>query len=125
MRILHGYLFRTILGTTGLVLAVLLSLGAFIEFVGQLNDIGVGDYRLQDALIYVLLQMPSVVAQMLPIATLLGALLGLGSLASRSELIVLQAAGVSPRGLARSVLLTGVVLALAGLALSLYLAPPM
>ena len=39
MRILHGYLLRTILGTTGLVLAVLLSLGAFITFVGQLNDI--------------------------------------------------------------------------------------
>jgi len=125
VRILRGYLFRTILGTTGLVLAVLLSLGAFIEFIGQLNDIGVGDYKLLDAVVYVLLQMPSVVAQMLPIATLLGALLGLGTLASRSELIVLQAAGVSPRGLARSVLLTGITLGLVGLALNTYLAPPM
>ena len=59
MRILRGYLFRTILGTTGLVLAVLLSLGAFIEFVGQLDDIGVGDYGLLDALGWVLLQMPN------------------------------------------------------------------
>ena len=39
VRILRGYLFRTILGTTALVLAVLLSLGAFIEFIGQLDDI--------------------------------------------------------------------------------------
>jgi lipopolysaccharide export system permease protein len=62
---------------------------------------------------------------MLPIATLLGALLGLGALAGRSELIVLRAAGVSPRGLASSVLATGVVLALAGLVISMYLAPPL
>ena len=125
MNILRGYLLRTILGTTGLVLAVLLSLGAFIKFVGQLDDIGVGSYGLLDALLWVLLQMPTIIAQMLPIATLLGALLGLGSLASRSELIVLRAAGVSPRGLARSVLVTGIILALAGLAISLYLAPPL
>lgn len=125
MRILRGYLFRTILGTTGLVLAVLLSLGAFIEFIGQLNDIGVGDYGLLNAMGWVLLQMPNIVAQLLPIAALLGALLGLGSLASRSELIVLGAAGVSPRGLARAVLVTGLVLALAGIVFSLYLAPPL
>lgn len=125
MRILRGYLFRTILGTTGLVLAVLLSLGAFIEFVGQLDDIGVGDYGLLNAIGWVLLQMPNIVAQLLPIAALLGALLGLGSLASRSELIVLRAAGVSPRGLARAVLVTGFVLAMVSFVFSLYLAPPL
>ncbi|MSR07990.1 MAG: LPS export ABC transporter permease LptG [Gammaproteobacteria bacterium] len=125
VRILTGYVFRTILGTTGLVLAVLLSLASFIKFIGQLDDIGVGDYGLLNAIGWVLLQLPTIVAQMLPIAALLGALLGLGSLASRSELIVLRAAGVSPRGLARSVLATGIVLAVAGLAISLYLAPPL
>jgi lipopolysaccharide export system permease protein len=125
MRILHGYLFRTILSTTGLVLAVFLSLSSFIKFVGQLDDIGAGDYGLLNALAWVALQTPTSIGQMLPIATLLGALLGLGSLASRSELIVLRAAGVSPRGLARSVLVTGAVLSLVGLAISLYIAPPL
>jgi len=125
MRIIRGYLFRTILATTGLVLAVLLSLGAFIEFVGQLDDIGVGDYGLLDAIGRVMLQMPTILAELLPVATLLGALLGLGTLASRSELIVLRAAGISPRGLARSVVTTGVIIALVGAALSLYLAPPL
>lgn len=125
MRILRRYLLRTILGTTGLVLAVLLSLGAFIEFVGQLDDIGVGDYGLFDAIGWVLLQMPRILVELLPVAALLGALLGLGSLASRSELIVLQAAGVSPRGLARAVLVTGLAMALVGFVFSLYLAPPL
>lgn len=125
MKILRGYLFQTILGTTGLVLAVLLSLGAFIEFISQLDDIGTGDYGMINAIGWVLLQLPTIVVQLLPVATLLGALLGLGSLASRSELIVLGAAGVSPRGLARGVLLTGLVLAFAGMVVSLYLAPPL
>ena len=125
MRILHGYLLRTILGTTGLVLAVLLSLGAFITFVGQLNDIGIGNYGMLDGVGWALLKMPTLTGQMLPIATLLGALLGLGTLASRSELIVFRAAGVSPRDLAWSVLITGVILALVAAALSLYLAPPL
>jgi lipopolysaccharide export system permease protein len=62
---------------------------------------------------------------LLPIAALLGALLGLGSLASRSELIVLRSAGVSPRGIARSVLLTGIFLGMLGTACSLYLGPPL
>src|SRR5690606_35244499 len=38
MRVLTGYFFRTIAGTTLLLMAVFLSLGAFIEFVSQLDD---------------------------------------------------------------------------------------
>ncbi len=125
MRIVRHYLLRTILATTGLVLAVFLSLGAFIEFVGQLDDIGVGDYGLFNALGWVALQMPTVFAQLLPMAALLGALLGVVSLASRCELAVLQTAGVSPGDLARAVLLTGFVLAGIGFLVSLYLAPPL
>jgi lipopolysaccharide export system permease protein len=125
MRIIRRYLFWTILGTLGLVLSVVLSLGAFIQFIGQLNDIGVGEYGLGDALLWVLMQLPTVVFELLPIAALLGALLGLGTLASRSELIVLRAAGVSPRGLARAVFVTGIVLAFIGGVLGEYLAPPL
>jgi len=125
VRIVRRYLFWTILGTLGLVFSVVLSLGAFIQFIGQLNDIGVGEYGLGDALLWVLMQLPTVVFETLPIAALLGALLGLGTLASRSELIVLRAAGVSPRGLARAVLVTGVILAFVGGVVGEYLAPPL
>ncbi len=125
MNVLNGYLLRTILVTTALVLGVLGSLGGFIEFFSQLDDIGVGDYRIADALLWVGLQLPKILVQLLPIATLLGALLGLGALASRSELIVLRAAGVSPAGIAKSVLITGLVIAVVGAVVSQYLAPPM
>jgi lipopolysaccharide export system permease protein len=125
MRILRRYFFQAIAGTTLLVLAVLLSLGAFIQFIGQLDDIGEGNYGLPQAIAWVLLKLPNILFQMLPVATLLGALLGLGNLASRSELIVLRAAGVSPLGLARAAGMTGVVLALGGLLLGEAIGPPL
>lgn len=125
MNIVGRYLFMTILGTTAMVLAVLMSLGGFIELVTQLDDIGVGGYGLMNAIGWVLMKLPSVFVQLLPIAALLGALLGLGMLASRSELIVLRAAGVSPAGIARAVLVTGLVFALVGGLLGEFVAPPL
>jgi lipopolysaccharide export system permease protein len=125
VRILRRYLFAAIAGTTLLVLAVLISLGAFIEFVGQLDDIGVGRYGLPQAVVWVFLKLPNVVFQMLPVATLLGALLGLGTLAARSEFIVLRAAGVSPLGIARAAALTGVALAVLTLVLGEAIGPPL
>jgi lipopolysaccharide export system permease protein len=125
MKILREYLLRTIVTTSGLVLLVLISLSGFIEFVGQLDDIGVGDYTIAKALVWVLLKLPTVIFQLLPVAVLLGALLGLGALASRSELVVMRASGVSPRDIGRAVLLAGLLLGVIGLLLGEYIAPPL
>lgn len=125
MRIISGYLARAIIGTTVLVLAVLLSLGCFIEFVGQLDDVGVGEYGILQGLAYALMKAPEMAFTMLPMAVLLGGLLGLGALASGSEMIALRAAGASPAALARAVLVTGCGLALLSVAVGFYLAPPL
>jgi lipopolysaccharide export system permease protein len=125
MSIIRWYLARSMIGTTAVVLAVLLALGGFIEFVGQLDDVGVGEYGILGGLAYALMKLPEMAFTMLPMAALLGGLLGFGSLASGSEMIALRAAGVSPVRLARSVLATGFILALFTVALGLYLAPPL
>ena len=124
MRVVRSYLSWTIVGGAALVLAVLLSLAAFIEFVGQLDDLGEGKYGILQALLYVALKLPTLGFVMLPIAVLLGALLGLGSLAGRSELIALRAAGYSPVQIGRGALAAGVVLGLLTLLLGEYLGPP-
>ncbi|MCC5862998.1 MAG: LPS export ABC transporter permease LptG [Gammaproteobacteria bacterium] len=110
MNILDRYILRAILGTTAMVLSVLLGLAAFIEFFGQLDDIGEGSYGLPQAAAYVALRLPRLAVEMLPAAALLGSLLGLGNLAARSELIAMQAAGVSRLQMARAALMTGAVL---------------
>ena len=95
MRIVNGYIFRSIMVMTAMVLGVLLSVGAFIEFISQLDDIGVGAYGLKEALMYTALKLPRFAGGVLPVSVLLGGLLGMGALATHSELIVLRASGVS------------------------------
>lgn len=124
MSLLDRYILSNVVRGTGLVLMVLLALSSFVGFVGQVDDVGQGEYSTAEAFVYVLLTLPSLAYQMAPIATLLGALLGLGNLAAHSELIVMRAAGVSPWRLARSVLLAGVILAILASALGELIAPP-
>lgn len=125
MQIINRYLFNAITGATALVILVLLSLGAFIEFVGQLDDLGQGSYDLWKAIQYVGLKMPRLVVGLLPVSVLLGSLLGLGALASGSELIIMRAAGVSPMRMARSVAATGIIIALIGGGIAEFMAPQM
>ena len=109
MGILSGYLMRTILASTMLVLMVLLGLATLFEFIGELDN-KMGDYGIPEALLYSVLRLPQVAFQMLPMATLIGALLGLGGLASNSELVVMRSAGLSVGKLAGMVAITGVVI---------------
>jgi len=125
LRILNRYLFNAITGSTALVILVLLSLGIFIELVSQLDDLGQGNYDLWKAIQYTFLKMPRLAVGLLPVSVLLGSLLGLGALASGSELIIMRAAGISPLRMARSVAFTGVILALIGAGVAEFMAPQM
>ncbi len=95
MSILRGYLMRTVLSTVALVTTLLIGLFVFVLFVGELSDIGKGHYGVWQALQYVLLCLPQQAYQFFPMAALIGCLIGLGTLANHSELIVMRAAGVS------------------------------
>jgi len=123
MKVIRRYFFRSIIGMITLVLGVLLGLVAFIEFVTQLDDIGTGNYGIFPALLYTALKLPNFASQMMPIAVLLGALLGLGGLANHGELVILRASGVSMIRLAGSVLWTGLALSLFAMLLGEYVGP--
>lgn len=125
MRVIRRYLFRSIIGMIALVMAVLLGLAGFLEFVTQLDEIGTGNFGIFQTVIYTLLKLPNLASQMLPMAVLLGALLGLGSLANHGELVILRASGVSLLRLAGSVMWTGVILTLFALVLGEYVGPPL
>ena len=123
MKILDRYIVRTILGGVGLWMALLMSLGALFLFINQQDDIGVGNYRAVDALFYVLLNLPEQAWQMLPIATLIGSLMGLGTLARGSEITVVRATGISPLRIAMSALIAGIILIVIAVGLGEFLAP--
>lgn len=124
MSLLTGYLMRTILSGTAMVLMVLLSLAGLFEFISQLEDTQ-GDYGIPQALLYAILRMPQLSFEMLPIAALIGSLLGLGGLAANSELVVMRTAGLSVRRLAMMVAVSGVVLMVFTGLIAEYIGPPL
>jgi lipopolysaccharide export system permease protein len=110
--IINSYLIRTIHLGTFTVLLALVGLAVFFVFIGELKDLGEGAYELPQVAKFVALSLPGKVVEFMPIAVLLGSLLNLGSLASNSEIIAMQASGVSMAKLIASVLQAAVILAL-------------
>ena len=121
--IVDRYIARAVLGGTFMALFVFGSLFAFISFVAELQDVGMNDYTVLKALIYVLLNLPLLLYQVFPSAMLLGGLLSLGALASSSELIVMRAAGISIMRITGAVLKAGVLLIIVVVLLGEFLAP--
>lgn len=123
--ILARYLMRTIIGHTLLVVLVLLVLSALYLFADQQDDIGVGTFGADDAFLFALLNLPQYAFDLLPIASLIGALLALGNLARSLELVVVRAAGVSTLRIGLWVGTAGVLLMLMTAVLGEFVAPPL
>lgn len=123
MKLIDQYIGRAVLQSTAVVMFILLSLFAFATFAGELDKIGHGNYGAVDAAQYTLLLMPGLAYQLFPIVMLLGAIIGLGMLASQSELIVMRAAGVSIKRIVWAVMKVGILLLLVMGGVGEYVAP--
>lgn len=110
MNRLRKYVAVNVLRGVALVLLVVIAIGSVIEFVRQLDDVGLAQYGLPQAIFYVSLRMPRLVVDVLPAASLLGALLSLGNMAVHRELVVMRASGMSRFDLLGAVAAAGVVL---------------
>ena len=121
--ILDRYIGKTLLATTGLVLLVLVGLSSMIKFVEQLKKVGEGSYGLWDASLFVLYSTPRDLEVFFPVCALLGGLIGLGLLASHSELVIMQCAGRSKLNIAVSVMKTAIPLALLVMAMGEWVVP--
>lgn len=108
--IVQRYLGREILLAVALVLAALLALYTTFDFINEINDVGKNGYRIGQAALFVLLQVPARAYELLPIAALIGTIYALAQLASRSEFVILRVAGLSTWDAIRTVLLPGVLL---------------
>ncbi|MEJ1966592.1 MAG: LPS export ABC transporter permease LptG [Gammaproteobacteria bacterium] len=123
MRRLDGYIVRAILGPVAMVIVVVMVLSGLFLFINQQDDIGVGSYTAWDAIKYVLLNLPEQAWALLPVATLIGSLLGLGSLARGSEITVIRATGISTWRIAGSALMAAAILIVLEVALGEFIAP--
>ena len=110
--IVNRYIQRNIyLGTAGALL-LLVSLALFFTFVRELAHLGDGRYDIWQILKYLALGVPGRTVEFLPLAALLGSMLSLGALANNSELIAMQASGITLPRMLGAVLQAALVMAL-------------
>jgi len=93
---LERYLARQIYGATGFVLLGFLALFAFFDLIGELGDLGKGEYDLRHVFTFVALNAPAHAYELFPIVVLIGTLYVLAHLASNSEYTVMRGSGLSP-----------------------------
>ena len=85
---------------------------SLFELLSQLDDVGKGNYRLPNALVYIGLTLPKRLLDLMPISTLLGGIVALGLMADHGELIAMQASGISVPRICTTVSATGMILIL-------------
>ena len=112
MNTLDRYIGKSILGSIFATLLTLVGLSAIIKFVEQFRSVGKGTYDIWQAAAFTGLTIPKDIETFFPMAALLGALMALGNLASRSELVVMQAAGFSRFKIGMAVMKTALPLVL-------------
>jgi lipopolysaccharide export system permease protein len=120
--LLDRYIGRAVLLSIVAVLALLLVLVGFFEVIDELEDVKQG-YTSMMAYTYVVLTLPRYTYELFPVTTLLGSLIGLGALASNSELMAMRAAGISIGRIVAATLKSGLLVLLVVVLVGEYLAP--
>lgn len=122
MRLLNQYLFSTVLSSVLMVLLVICSLDTLGRFINELGEI-TNNYTFLEVCIYVGLNIPGSIYSYVPFAALVGSLIGLGGLATTSELIVMRVAGIGLVRLAVSIIKPILLLIVVVLLLAEYVVP--
>jgi lipopolysaccharide export system permease protein len=109
MRTLPRYLRRELVAATAFVLFALLAIFLFFDLLRQVDEVGRGGYTLRAALLFVLLQQPTRIYELMPLAALLGTIYVLAKLAASSEFTIMRVSGMGTLRLALWVVGTGLL----------------
>ncbi|HWZ48754.1 MAG TPA: LptF/LptG family permease, partial [Herbaspirillum sp.] len=123
MSVLEKYFASEIIRSVVFALLAFLSLFAFFDLMGELQDVGRNGYMLQNAMLYVLLGMPGYVYELMPIATLIGTIYTLAQFASRSEFTIMRVSSLSTVMAAQILAKIGILFMLVTLLFGEVLAP--
>ena len=126
MKTIKRMLYLELLRAIGFIGIGFLALFAFFDLVDELHAVGRGiggSYQLPDALLYVALQIPTHLYELLPIAVLIGTIYVMARLAKSSEYTILRTSGLGPWRALDSLLSFGLAFALLTFAVGDYLSP--
>lgn len=121
--IFYRYLGRSIWQSSLFVLAGFLAMFVFFDFLAEVDEVGIGAYRIEHAVLFVLLGIPGRVVELAPIAALIGTLWALSQSAASSEFTVFRVSGLLPQTSVAALLRIGLPMVLITLLFSEFLAP--
>jgi lipopolysaccharide export system permease protein len=131
MKTVRKLIYREVITSICLVTLGFLSLFLFFDLVDELPAIGTRSplggeenvYLLRHAMLYVGLQIPNHIYELLPISVLIGTIFVMARLAQSSEFTILRTSGLGPWKALRLLLSLGAVFVVASFAVGDYLAP--
>jgi lipopolysaccharide export system permease protein len=123
MKIIDRYISVLLLKTTLLALFLLLSLFMFLSLIDQLEETGRGNYDVMTAIQYVFLITPRIAYELVPIASVIGAMATLGILSHNSELVIIRTSGMSLLRLGYTIARGGLIIVLAAIIIGEFVAP--
>jgi len=121
-RVIDRYLASTVIATVSVVLVLVVSLDMLFSFIDELADLS-DTYSAWDALLYVVMSLPRRFYEFVSMSVLLGCLIGLGGLASHSELTVMRTAGLSIARIGWGAIKPALVFVLVAVLLGEYVVP--
>ncbi|MYM36530.1 LPS export ABC transporter permease LptG [Duganella sp. FT94W] len=110
MKILQRYFAVSILQAVAFVLVAFLALQAFMDLTGELPKVSQSGAGVQFAFLYVLLQLPGHVYEVMPLAALIGTIYTMAQFAATSEFTIMRASSMSTGMVAGMLARIGVVL---------------
>lgn len=123
LTIYQQYIAHTIMRYIGLIAFGLVSLFFIFDLLSESNEIGNGKYTFNLIVLFSILKIPAQFYDVIPIAVVAGAIVGLASLANGSEITVLRAAGMRPKQLLYTLFLTGIPFVLFTLVIGEWIQP--
>lgn len=110
MSIIEKYVGRTVISSILLTLGVLVGISTLFRFIEQLKYVGRESFTALTSALYSVYLIPQDIEAFFPMAAMIGGLVGLGALATNSELVVMQAVGMSKTNVVSAVLKASTVL---------------
>lgn len=120
---LTRYLIAQIALAIVMALAALTLLFSFFDLLAELGNVSAGTYSIAQATLFIAFQIPTRIHEVLPIATLLGALFAFARLAQNHEYTIMRTSAWSPQHAIRALALIGLALAIITIALSEFVLP--
>jgi len=124
MNTLTRYIGREVLAAIMLIFGALVMLFAFFDLIHELGDVGKASYTITSAFLFVVLQMPSRMYELFPVAALIGTLFAMAQLVANSEYTVMRASGASLLQVAWALVRIGVPIAVVTFLAGEFVAPP-